>query len=105
MFPSPDSFYTETTPETKPVYEELKYKWQAYEKGGATNTCMECAPLFLIGASLRIRTAAVLICATNYKTYTNDDRDYPRNWEQRAIVVGIEGMRYVIQRDRARGNV
>jgi uridine phosphorylase len=98
-----DSFYTETSPETKPVYPELKYRWDAYEKGGATNTCMECAPLFLVGASLHIRMAAVLICATNYKNYTNDDKDYPRNWEHRAIEVGIEGMRAVIRMDRSRG--
>lgn len=95
-----DSFYTEVSPETKPVYPELKYKWGAYEKGGATSTCMECAPLFLCGASLGIRTAAVLICATNYQQYSNDDSDYPRNWERRAIETGIEAMRSVIREDR-----
>ena len=76
------------------------YKWGAYEKGGATSTCMECAPLFLCGASLGIRTAAVLICATNYQQYSNDDSDYPRNWERRAIETGIEAMRSVIREDR-----
>jgi len=94
-----DSFYTEVSPQTKPVYYELKNKWEAYEKGGATSTCMECAPLFLIGASLGIRTATVLICATNYRTYSNDDKDYPRDWEHRAIRVGIEAMREVIKKD------
>lgn len=95
-----DSFYTEVSPETKPVYRELKYKWEAYEKGGATSTCMECAPLFLCGASLKIRTAAVLICATNYNQYSNDDNDYPRDWERRAIETGIEAMRSVIRKDK-----
>jgi len=28
-----DSFYTETEPETKPVYQELKYKWDSYLAG------------------------------------------------------------------------
>jgi uridine phosphorylase len=95
-----DSFYTEVSPETKPVYQELKYKWEAYEKGGATNTCMECSLLFLAGASLKIRAAAVLICGTNYKAYSNDFGDYPENWEDRAVIVGIEAMRAVIRRDR-----
>ncbi|HOG22430.1 MAG TPA: nucleoside phosphorylase [Flexilinea sp.] len=95
-----DSFYTEVSPETKPVYYELKAKWEAYEKGGATHTCMECAPLFLAGASLGIRTAAVLICATNYKSYSNDDADYPRGFEHNAIKTGIEAMRSVIHKDR-----
>lgn len=95
-----DSYYTEVSPQTKPVYPELRYKWEAYEKGGATNTCMECSTLFLIGASLAIRTAAVLVCATNYHSYSNDDKDYPRDWEQRAIRVGVEAMRVVIRSDK-----
>jgi uridine phosphorylase len=59
------SFYTQNHPETKPVGYELINKWHAYEMGGATSTCMECAPLFIVGASLGIRTAAVLVSATN----------------------------------------
>jgi uridine phosphorylase len=97
-----DSFYTEVSPETKPVAYELQAKWSAYEKGGATSTDMECAPLFLAGASLGIRTAAVLICATNYSSYSNNDKDYPRDWEHRAIEVGIEALRSVIKKDRER---
>jgi len=98
-----DSFYTEARPETKPVYEELKFKWRAYEKAGATSTCMECAPLFIYGASEKVRTAAVLINATNYDDYGNDDKDYPRDWEQRAIEVGIEGIRSLIRADKTAG--
>ena len=98
-----DSFYTEVSPETKPVYYELKNKWDAYEKGGATSTCMECAPLFLAGASLDVRTSAVLISATNYNSYSNDDKDYPYGWEDRAIQVGIEAMRDIINKDKAAG--
>ena len=60
---------------------------------------MECAPLFLAGSSLGIRTAAVLICATNYKSYSNDDADYPRGFEHNAIKTGIEAMRSVIHKD------
>lgn len=95
-----DSFYTEASPETKPVYEELKYRWNSYLAGGATNTSMECAVLFLIGACLRIRTASVMISATNFGEYSNDAADYPAGWEQRAIAVGIEAMRMMIRRDR-----
>lgn len=95
-----DSYYTEVSPETKPVYPELKYKWEAYEKGGATSTDMECSLLFLAGASLAVRTAAVLVCATNYRSYSNDFKDNPVDWEDRAILVGIEAMREVIRRDR-----
>ena len=98
-----DSYYTEAEPETKPVYEELKYKWDSYVKGGATNTSMECAGLFLVGASLGIRTASVMISATDFGQYSNDAKDYPSGWEQRAIEVGIEGMRRMIRKDKADG--
>lgn len=95
-----DSYYTEAEPETKPVYEELTYKWDSYVKGGATNTSMECAVLFLIGASLGIRTSSVMISATNFGEYSNDAADYPSGWEQRAIEVGIEAMREMIRKDK-----
>lgn len=94
-----DSFYSEVSPETKPVYHELKNKWEAYEKGGATNTSMECSVLFLVAASLGIRMSSVMISATNYKAYSNDDKDYPREWEDRAIRVGIEAMTAIIKKD------
>ena len=100
-----DSFYTEARPETKAVYDELKFKWEAYEKAGATNTCMECAPLFLFGAAMNVRTAAVLISATNFNDYGNDKKDYPLNIEERAIDVAIEGIRKMILEDRKSGRI
>ena len=96
-----DSYYTESAPETKPVRDELLYKWRAYERAGATNTSMECAPLFLMGAALGLRTASVMICATNYNAYSNDSKDYPRDWERRAIEVAICGLRNIIRKDQA----
>ncbi len=98
------SFYTQTTPETKPVGPELLYKWQAYEKGGATSTSMECSVLFCVGASLGIRTSSVMISATNFGEYSNDAEDYPSGWEERAIEVGIEAMKIMIRKDKAAAN-
>ena len=94
-----DSFYTQGSPETKPVCEELKYKWKAYERAGATNTSMECAPLFLMGAALGLRTASIMVCATNFHAYSNDKKNYPSNWERRAIEVTIAGLRDIIRDD------
>jgi uridine phosphorylase len=95
-----DSFYTEVSPETKPVYYELKEKWDSYRAGGATNTSMECSLLFLAAASMGIRMSSVMINATEFEAYTNDDKDYPRDWEHRAIQVGIEAMRQLILTDK-----
>lgn len=96
-----DSFYTQVEPETRPIGYELLQRWNAYEKGGATNTCMESAPLFIAAGSLGVRAATVLVSATNYKDYGNDDKVYPSDTEKRAIITGIEGMRKVINWDKA----
>lgn len=94
------SFYSQIAPETKPVANELINKWNAYEAGGAISTEMESSPLFLVAASLGIRAATVLVSATNYKKYSNDDRHYPRDWEHRAIETAITAMREIIKKDK-----
>lgn len=94
-------FYSQTSPETKPIGQELIYRWDAYVKGGATNTSMECAPLFLIAGSLGIRAASVMVSATNCKEYDDQGRTQPlTNLEDRAIQVAIEGMRRIIRKDQ-----
>ena len=94
------SFYTQTAPETKPVGPELMYRWDAYEKGGATSTSMECSVLFTVGASLGIRTACVMASATNHKNCENPGRNADLDIEDRAIRTAIETMRIMIARDR-----
>ena len=96
------SFYTQSAPETKPVGPELIWRWDSYVRGGATNTSMECAPLFLIGASLGIRTSCVMVSATNDKSYEGQGETQPlKDLEDRAIQVAIEAMRRIIAKDRA----
>ncbi len=97
------SFYSQNSPETKPIGPELINRWRSYEAGGVTSTSMECAPLFLISASLGIRSASVMVSATDYKKYENQDRQRPLDLEDRVIRVGIEAMRSIIKKDA--GNV
>lgn len=94
------SFYTQTSPKTKPVADELMFKWSAYEKGGAASTSMECAPLFTVGASLGIRTACVMASATNCKNYSDNGRATGIDIEDRAIRTAIEAMRIIIRNDK-----
>lgn len=95
------SFYTQMAAESKPVGYDLVNKWNAYEKGGATSTEMESAALFIIGSCLKIRTATVLVSATNYKNYSNDsNKNGPKDIEHRAIEVGIEALKNIIQQDK-----
>ena len=95
-----DAFYTETAPETMPIYPMLKEKWDSYVRGGCTNTSMECSVLFLVAASRGIRMSSVMINATEFEAYDNNFSSYPKDWEHRAIQVGIEAMRQIILKDK-----
>ena len=95
-----DSFYTQTEAALKPVGYELAPKWNAYKMLGAVATEMECAPLFIAGASIGVRTGGVLVCATSMRR-DEDNTKYPMNFEPRAIEVAVEAMRRVILADRA----
>ncbi len=94
------SFFTQTDAASKPFGYELVNRWNSYEAGGATSTEMESAPLFLIAGCLGIRAATVLVSATNYKSYSDDKKDYPAQWEHRAIETAIEAMRQIIRQDK-----
>ncbi|MCL2580622.1 MAG: nucleoside phosphorylase [Oscillospiraceae bacterium] len=98
-----DSFYTQTEPETKPVREELITKWRSYVRGGSVITSMEESPLFLVGSSLGIRTASVLVSATDYAggvSKKNSADVYPTDFIQKPIKVAIEALRRLIKFDQ-----
>lgn len=94
------SFYTQNEAASKPYGYELVKRWDSYVQGGATSTEMESAPLFLIAGCLGIRAATVLVSATNDKDYSEDHKNYPADFEHRAIEVAIEAMRQIIRQDK-----
>lgn len=55
-----DSFYGQHSPDASPVAPRLHYQWQAWCKGGCLASEMESAALFIVGASLGLRTGCVL---------------------------------------------
>ena len=91
------SYYTEFSPDTRPVAEELKFRWNAYLRGGASSTCMECAALFVIAGCLGARAASSLVCQENDRCIGLDNSGF----EEEAILTAIEGMKTVIRQDRA----
>jgi uridine phosphorylase len=94
-----DSFYTQTEPETKPISGDLIKKWDAYIRGGAVATSMEEATLFLVAASLKVRSASVMVSATDYVnavSKSNDASGYPTETIQRPIKVAVETIRKMI---------
>ena len=95
-----DSFFSQTEPETKPIGPELVNRWESYIKGGATNTSMECAPLFIIGTSIKVRTASMLVSATNGRKYSDKDRTMTLGeLEDILIPVAIDAMKRIIRKD------
>lgn len=98
------AFHTQTEPGTKPVGEELMYKWAAYKKGGAVCTSMECATLFAAGAALGIRTAAVMASATNNETDSESILAPEIDIDDRSIRTAIEAMRMIIRKDKKEEN-
>ena len=100
-----DSFYTQAEPETKPVREELIWRWNSYVRGGAVITSMEEAPLFLIGSSIGARTGSVLVSATDFDdgvSKKNSADVYPVDFIQKPIQAAIEALRRLIKIDKDR---
>ena len=98
-----DSFYTQTEPETKPVADELIRRWQSYVRGGAVCTSMEESILFSVGASLGVRTASILVSATNFDgsvSKRNSADVYPTDSIQKPILSAIEALRRIIRQDK-----
>ena len=91
-----DSFYTQAEPETKPVSDDLIRRWQSYVRGGAVCTSMEESILFSVGSSLGIRTASILVSATNFDgsvSKRNSADVYPTDSIQKPILSAIEALR------------
>lgn len=80
-----DSFYGQHSPDASPIAPRLQYQWQAWCKGGCLASEMESAALFIIGASLGLRTGCVL------NTVWNQERaaaglDNPRSEDTSAAI-------------------
>ena len=98
-----DSFYTQAEPETKPVSDDLIRRWQSYVRGGAVCTSMEESILFSVGASLGVRTASILVSATNFDgsvSKRNSADVYPTDSIQKPILSAIEALRRIIRQDK-----
>lgn len=62
---SKDSFYGQHEPDSKPVSNELKSKWDAWMKCGCLASEMESATLFIVASYLRVRAGACFLILAN----------------------------------------
>ncbi len=62
---SKDSFYSQHSPETKPVSAELLARWEAWKRMGCLASEMESAALFIVGQYRRVRVGACFLVMAN----------------------------------------
>ena len=82
---------------------DLIRRWQSYVRGGAVCTSMEESILFSVGSSLGIRTASILVSATNFDgsvSKRNSADVYPTDSIQKPILSAIEALRRIIRQDK-----
>ena len=97
-----DSFYGQHSPGRMPVSYELLNKWEAWKRLGVKASEMESAALFVVAAALRVR------CGSCFHVVWNQEReaaglDQADSEDTGAAVrVGVDALKLLIQRDRAR---
>ena len=95
-----DAFYGQHAPETMPVADELRYKWNAWIAAGCLASEMESAAVFSVAAVRGVRAGTVLLTIMNKdrrRLGLPDEECYDID---RAICVGVDAVRRLIQKDR-----
>ena len=97
-----DSFYGQHAPERSPVYYELQQKWESWKRLGVKASEMESAALFVIASALGVR------CGSCFHAIWNQEREklgmsMPMTEDTSgAVRVGIEAMKRIILKDKAK---
>jgi uridine phosphorylase len=99
---SKDSFYGEVEPNRMPVADRLNRRWKAWIDGGTVCSEMEAAAIFIISSIHRKRAGGVMLMASlsDVADETLEEKMILFDIE-RAIKVGIEGMKILIEKDKA----
>jgi uridine phosphorylase len=87
---SKDSFYGEIEPERMPLADDLKKNWNAWVQGGVLCSEMEAATLFVVASVLGKRAGGIMLALNRAPDTLNT-----------LCAAAVEGMRRVIQMDRA----
>ena len=104
---SKDSFYGEIEPQRMPVASRLAERWKAWVDGGAICTEMEASAIFILASIYRKRAGGVMLMggADMNADHIPVDGGSPQLLElfdvRRAIRVAVEGLKVLIERDRA----
>ena len=96
-----DSFYSQHSPESMGISDALKYKWDAWIKGGCLASEMESAALYIVSAVRKLRAGAVFHCVWNQE---QAGRGMPQENHISdttcAIKTAVEAIRILINNDK-----
>ncbi|MBQ7965842.1 MAG: uridine phosphorylase [Ruminococcus sp.] len=96
-----DSFYSQHSPDTMGVADELNSKWKAWIKGGCLASEMESAALFIVSSVRRLRAGSVFHCVWNQEQAgCGMPQDNHVSDTTCAIKTAIEAMRILIKEDK-----
>ena len=96
-----DSFFGQHEPETKPVAQELLYKWDAWIKCGALCSEMESSTLFIVGNYLRVRTGAIMLVVANQERAKKGLPNPQVHDMDHVFKTSIEALKTLITMDKA----
>jgi uridine phosphorylase len=104
---SKDSFYGETEPQRMPMAGYLGERWKAWVAGGAICSEMEASALLILASIYRKRASGVMLMGgadlgADHIALTELPDDFKGLLDvHRAIRVAVEGLKVLIERDRA----
>lgn len=103
---SKDSFYAEVERLRMPLADELTLRWNSWVAGGAICSEMESAALFILSSIYRKRAGGcmVVVNEAELSEIAQDDaaKQLPEFDAESVIRVGVEAIKLLIERDRAK---
>lgn len=97
-----DSFYSQHSPETMGVCDELNSKWKAWIKGGCLASEMESAALYIVAAVRNLRAGSVFHCVWNQEQAGHGMPQENANKDTTdAIRTAIEALKILVKEDKS----
>lgn len=96
---SKDSFYGEHEPGRMPIADRLKYRWNAWIKGGALASEMECAAIFVVSSTLGVRAGGACLVVGSHSLPPLSQEERERITPDALIRVGIEAVKILARPD------
>lgn len=98
-----DSFYSQHSPESMGVADELNSKWKAWIKGGCLASEMESAALYIVSAVRNLRAGSVFHCVWNQEQAgCGMPQEHKITDTSKAIKTAVEALRILIKEDKDR---